>query len=810
MSVVANVAINVDATKALGQLKAVDQASKSLDGGLKNAAVGANGFGAALKSALGPLLAISTAVAAVQKGLEVAFERGGAEQRLKNLTNSTGEYKAALAAAASTSEKFGISQTEATTALADVYGRLKGVGFGLKETTQIYQGFNVIAKQSGLAAADAAGVFFQLSQALGKGKLNGDEFVAVAERMPGLLDAIAKETGRSRGELAGMAQQGKITSDVLYKALAGSASAAGDLNGKLTDQQKAFNNLGRVTDDLLNSIGKIFAPFVVKGAELLAAAGQKLSEWWNYLGSNVLPRVLKALQPAIKAFQELWTKIPWGTIIGYIQSGIVLGVNQLIKAIEFLSPLIGFVVTKFVQLAQNPVFKFIAEQVGNVLNLLGLSSQEVSNFTAEQNKSQEAAAATVNQYSSMPEKIQTAVEANKSMIESTNQVLQNITQQQQSIESQVTSLERGASINSARYEVEKSINDLQGQQLEREYNLQTTAQGRLDIAIALFQNAVQAAKIEYNQALEKIKLDERKLALQVESAALKYKEIEAEGQLQILKSKDAEAAAEKKRQLDKALASQREVITATQAQASSQQEISKYQQQSAGVQYQSKVLAAQTALETKLTSANIGLSQSEALGLSQRLGQSASSAISLSSNTQQVSNNAAAAASNFIRVATAADQAATSIGNAARAQQSLNNAKSNSGGSSGSVSVKKAAEGAFWPGGFKAFAKGGVVTKPTMGLIGEGGEDEYIIPQSKAAGFAANYLSGARGAAAIPSGGGGGASPTISIQTGPVTQMNGTNYVSTQDLSRAVQAGVQQTMTLLRNDRGTRRMVGLA
>ena len=56
------------------------------------------------------------------------------------------------------------------------------------------------------------------------------------------------------------------------------------------------------------------------------------------------------------------------------------------------------------------------------------------------------------------------------------------------------------------------------------------------------------------------------------------------------------------------------------------------------------------------------------------------------------------------------------------------------------------AAGGYNLGSFKAFAKGGVVKGPTLGLIGEGGEPEYIIPQSKAAGFAANFLSGKRGA----------------------------------------------------------------
>lgn len=121
----------------------------------------------------------------------------------------------------------------------------------------------------------------------------------------------------------------------------------------------------------------------------------------------------------------------------------------------------------------------------------------------------------------------------------------------------------------------------------------------------------------------------------------------------------------------------------------------------------------------------------------------------------------------------------------------------------------------FFPGvSLPRFADGGVVNGPTMALVGEGGEPEYIVPQSKAGGFAANWMAGRRGASAIPRFAEGGvvmpSSARVSIQTGPVTQMNGTNYVTTQDMSRAVQAGVNQTLAMLRNDMGTRRAVGLA
>jgi len=111
------------------------------------------------------------------------------------------------------------------------------------------------------------------------------------------------------------------------------------------------------------------------------------------------------------------------------------------------------------------------------------------------------------------------------------------------------------------------------------------------------------------------------------------------------------------------------------------------------------------------------------------------------------------------------------------------------------------------------FAEGGVVTGPTMALVGEGGEPEYIVPQSKAGAFAANWMAGVRGPSAIPRFAEGGMvvpSANVSIQTGPVTQMNGTNYVTTQDLSRAVQAGVNQTLNLIAGDGTIRRQLGIA
>lgn len=108
-----------------------------------------------------------------------------------------------------------------------------------------------------------------------------------------------------------------------------------------------------------------------------------------------------------------------------------------------------------------------------------------------------------------------------------------------------------------------------------------------------------------------------------------------------------------------------------------------------------------------------------------------------------------------------------------------------------------------------AFAQGGFVTGPTLAMIGDNpGGREYVVPEGKAAGFAANYLAGARGAAAIPttsSGGGGGpAGPvTVNLTTGPVMQTgDGQRSVSLEEVERLVRDGVSQTIRQLRTPAG--------
>ena len=126
------------------------------------------------------------------------------------------------------------------------------------------------------------------------------------------------------------------------------------------------------------------------------------------------------------------------------------------------------------------------------------------------------------------------------------------------------------------------------------------------------------------------------------------------------------------------------------------------------------------------------------------------------------------------------------------------------------------------------FAQGAVVTGPTLAVVGEGGEPEYIIPASKMQTASQNYLGGARGGAVIPAFADGGfvgsarsgaaasspairdsGNPTINITTGPVVQFGGEQYVTVGDMQAAMQATARGVLGSLRNPT-TRISLGLA
>jgi sugar-specific transcriptional regulator TrmB len=123
-------------------------------------------------------------------------------------------------------------------------------------------------------------------------------------------------------------------------------------------------------------------------------------------------------------------------------------------------------------------------------------------------------------------------------------------------------------------------------------------------------------------------------------------------------------------------------------------------------------------------------------------------------------------------------------------------------------------------------ADGAYVSSPTSAVVGEGGEPEYIIPESKMRESMSRYSRGARGGSVIPENGGGGsvmdggggtavAAPIDVRYT--VERINSVDYVTADQFQQGMQQaanqgakqGEQQTLKRLQMSSSTRKRLGM-
>ena len=139
--------------------------------------------------------------------------------RLRLLTKASGSFAKSQKIAADAQKAFGLSATEALEGVTDITARLAPLGTSVEDIRTVFFGFNTAAKLAGSSAQESSNAFRQLAQALGSGRIAGDEFRSVSEQVPTVLAPIAEELGVTIGELKKIAADGKLTSDVVIRAL---------------------------------------------------------------------------------------------------------------------------------------------------------------------------------------------------------------------------------------------------------------------------------------------------------------------------------------------------------------------------------------------------------------------------------------------------------------------------------------------------------------------------------------------------------------------------------------------------------------
>ena len=761
----ANVELIVEAAKAINPLRKVEQHSKKVDQALKKnqksarnveaafQRMGRNGIrsfrdlesnAARLGRSMGGLRGgiVKAAVAfAGFKSVQVGIDRLESERRIKALAKSYGEAAQLQNAATSASKKFKISQTEANTALAGVFARLRPVGVSLKDIVSTYNGFNTAARISGATAVEASNAFTQLAQALGSGALRGDEFNSISEQVPGILTAISKETGVAQGQLRKFAADGKITSDVVIKAL------------------KRIETEG--ADQLTSALG---------------GPAAKIKEFQNAVEDVQVAATESAIPAITEAISDL------GTVI-----------KQLEPAIRFIGGLLAGV----------------AKVVGNIVENVASGGK----LAAATQAANAAATLQTNNKFGKPGPLGRSDEANKFRAEVLEREL-----------SRRLAIARGAVPG----QLPPSAADIGTTSTTPTPTPTPTGNGTTgqDLA-ALAQEQIQSLKDQASLAAALNEEEERRVQFNID-----LREITENAKGFAEEDVHAQIAAriELEEKVNAAIAYNQALEDTAKIEEKARKDRKKAEEDARKARESDPLVQMQQELD-KLVS-----KETQALHAATSIGNAFTNAFGdVISGTKSVSEAGAdmlkSIASDFLAMAKKiiAQQLIMILYQTilkALGGPSFNSPAASPGGSAGVAGIGGGGLGDVFgnTSSFGTFAEGGYVNKPTNALIGEGGEPEYVIPQSKMRESMSRYSRGSRGGGVIPSDGGSSASGDGGVAVAApidvrytVERINSVDYVTAdqfqsgmkQAADQGAKQGEQRALLTLRQNTSQRRRIGI-
>lgn len=173
-----------------------------------------------------------TRAANVARNALIGITAGIGFSELASLTDSYTKFTAQLKLASTSQREYAQSLEDvkriATTAQNDIqttgvlYARIasstRELGVAQRDVAKITETVNLALAATGASTSEASSAMLQLSQAFGSGVLRGEEFNAVNEAAPKLLRILADSMDIPFSKLRSLAEQGKLTTDVLARA----------------------------------------------------------------------------------------------------------------------------------------------------------------------------------------------------------------------------------------------------------------------------------------------------------------------------------------------------------------------------------------------------------------------------------------------------------------------------------------------------------------------------------------------------------------------------------------------------------------
>lgn len=257
------------------------------------------------------------------------------------------------------------------------------MGLSMRDVSEVTMTINKAMQVTGGSASSMNAALIQLIQGLQSGVLRGEEFNSVMEQSPRLARALADGLGVSIGELRTMANEGKLTSEVVVGAIksqtdvinAEFAKMPTTVSGSLTVLKNKFMEfVGEIDKELQQTTA--ISDFIMRIGnafdEMDASTLSAIKEAFSQLGG-----LAKQL---LDNFQVMGDSISgvWGAFDGTAQAG--EQVSFLTRMIDALSMSIAFVSDTLALLSVgfNATFGVIIQGVGMAVKgwalLLGKST----------------------------------------------------------------------------------------------------------------------------------------------------------------------------------------------------------------------------------------------------------------------------------------------------------------------------------------------------------------------------------------------------------------------------------------------------
>lgn len=188
--------------------------------------------------------------------------------------------------------------------MASVYQRaaktMQTYGYTARDTAEFVDTLTKVISVSGVSSIEASQGLIQLMQGMAAGKVAGQDLKAMIHDIPAVGDVIAKYLGTTRENLAKLGAQGKITTELVFKAFG-------------ADRQKAVEDFAKIAATPGQAMVVLHNKLIEFVGGLTTQLGPALLQIANLLGD-----LLAAVEPLISLFGDLG-----GTIGEVVGSGLV-------------------------------------------------------------------------------------------------------------------------------------------------------------------------------------------------------------------------------------------------------------------------------------------------------------------------------------------------------------------------------------------------------------------------------------------------------------------------------------------------------